>query len=171
MQFRLGTTLGHNTLFKVVRSLSRSFFGRKGLESSAATDTPAVSDRLWQLAEVGLDAPAQIAPPALRSFSERGLIEYVVEDETVTRAIDLQLKTLLFNLEKVVFGSFANPPETTHIRASRQAFDKHGSCSWESGGPKCSGAPRDGLDAPEGGPGRSSRAREMTPARDNTSST
>ena len=107
LQFRLGTTLGHNTLFKVVRSLSRSFFGRKGLESSAATDTPPVSDRLWQLAEVGLDAPAQIAPPALRSFSERGLIEYVVEDETVTRAIDLQLKTLLFNLEKVVFGSFA----------------------------------------------------------------
>ncbi len=111
LQFRLGTTLGYNTFFKVVRCLSRSFFERKTSQASTvhgANDTPAVTGPPSQLAELDPDAPGEIAPPAnLRSFSERGLIEYVVEDETVSRAIDLQLKTLLFNLEKVVFGSFA----------------------------------------------------------------
>jgi hypothetical protein len=107
LQFRLGTALGHNTLFKVVRCLSRSFFERKS-QSSAVNDTPAATHQASPLAKLDPVAPAEIAPPAnLRSFSERGLIEYVVEDETVTRAIDLQLETLLFNLEKVVFGSFA----------------------------------------------------------------
>ena len=111
LQFRLGTTLGYNTFFKVVRCLSRSFFERKAAQLSAVhggNDTPAVIDLPSQLAELDPDAPGEITPPAnLRSFSERGLIEYVVEDETVSRAVDLQLKTLLFNLEKVVFGSFA----------------------------------------------------------------
>ena len=114
LQFRLGTTLGYNTFFKVVRCLSRSFFERKasqasaGSETPAVTETPAGTDPPSQLAELDTDAPGEIVSPAnLRSFNERGLIEYVVEDETVSRAIDLQLKTLLFNLEKVVFGSFA----------------------------------------------------------------
>ena len=108
LQFRLGTTLGYNTFFKVVRCLSRSFFERKASQVSAGSETPAVIDPPSQLAELDPDAPGEITPPAnLRSFNERGLIEYVVEDETVSRAIDLQLKTLLFNLEKVVFGSFA----------------------------------------------------------------
>jgi len=108
LQFRLGTTLGYNTFFKVVRCLSRSFFERKASQASAGSETPAGTETPSQLAELDTDAPGEIVSPAnLRSFNERGLIEYVVEDETVSRAIDLQLKTLLFNLEKVVFGSFA----------------------------------------------------------------
>jgi len=114
LQFRLGTTLGYNTFFKVIRTLSRSFFERKAAQAAGASAESTVSDATSvteppsQLAELDPDAPGEIAAPAnLRSFNERGLIEYVIEDETVSRAIDLQLKTLLFNLEKVVFGSFA----------------------------------------------------------------
>jgi hypothetical protein len=35
------------------------------------------------------------------------LIEYVTEDPTISRSIDLQLQNLLFSLEKAVFGCFA----------------------------------------------------------------
>lgn len=114
LQFRLGATLGYNTFFKVIRTLSRSFFERKAVRAAGgpavapASDPAPSSDPPSQLAELDPDAPGEIAAPAnLRSFNERGLIEYVIEDESVSRAIDLQLKTLLFNLEKVVFGSFA----------------------------------------------------------------
>jgi hypothetical protein len=56
------------------------------------------------LSELG---PEPATPPNLRAFNERGLIEYFAEDEIVSRAIDLELRNLLFDLEKVVFGCFA----------------------------------------------------------------
>ena len=107
LQFRLGTNLGYNTFFKVVRSLSRTFFERNQTQNGTIKVTPGAPEATSALAEIEADAADVATPSNLRSFSERGLIEYVVEDETVSRAIDLQLKTLLFNLEKVVFGCFA----------------------------------------------------------------
>ena len=107
LQFRLGTALGFNTFFKVVRTLSRTFFERN-VREPGPPKAAAIDNQPSQLAALDPDATGELAAPQnLRSFSERGLIEYVVEDETVSRAIDLQLKTLLFDLEKVIFGSFA----------------------------------------------------------------
>jgi hypothetical protein len=113
LQFRLGTTLGSNTYFKVVRSLSRSYFERHGPRAAASKPpAPALAKESGDLALPEPDTPPELAfetasPTNLRSFNERGLIEYVVEDETVSHAIDLQLRNLLFGLEKVVFGCFA----------------------------------------------------------------
>jgi hypothetical protein len=113
LQFRLGATLGVTTYFKVVRSLSRTYFERTARQSGAVktasggTDEPATGLALHEedaLAELG---PEPTTPPNLRAFNERGLIEYFVEDETVSRSIDAQLRNFLFDLEKVVFGCFA----------------------------------------------------------------
>lgn len=114
LQFRLGTTFGFNTFHKVVRTLSKSFFDRQ-VNEAARIKTP-VSQEIpvtplegtpAELEPAGEVLPEVSAPANLRSFSERGLIEYVVEDETISRAIDLQLKNLLFAIEKVIFGCFA----------------------------------------------------------------
>ena len=51
--------------------------------------------------------PEVNAPSNLRSFSEKGLIEYVIEDPVICRSIDIQLQNLLFALEKAVFGCFS----------------------------------------------------------------
>jgi hypothetical protein len=114
LQFRLGATLGFNTYFKVVRSLSRNYFERNGARPGVPKPPPALRDvkAATEVALSNLDAPSEIAPESptpvnLRAFNERGLIEYVVEDETVSHAIDIQLRGLLFDLEKVVFGCFA----------------------------------------------------------------
>lgn len=124
LQFRLGTNLGLNTFFKVVKSLSRSFFDRHGgfptnrapitgepgpgLSEKSASTAHEASELIPADSESAAELVSEIsAPPNLRSFNERGLIEYVVEDETVSRAIDIQLKQLLFGLEKVVFGCFS----------------------------------------------------------------
>jgi hypothetical protein len=112
LQFRLGTGFGLNTFYKVVRSLSRSFFDRQlsdpsrpkspanGFEdngASASTDLEPAADALSEVS----------TPTNLRSFSEKGLIEYVTEDPIISRSIDAQLQNLLFVLEKSIFGCFA----------------------------------------------------------------
>jgi hypothetical protein len=115
LQFRLGATLGYGTFFKVVRLLSRSFFDRQQNDSgrekaSAASEVRPLASSEPGLAELEPAGDLQIepvAPPNLRSFSERGLIEYVVEDENISRAIDAQLRNVLFSLEKVIFGCFS----------------------------------------------------------------
>jgi hypothetical protein len=113
LQFRLGATLGFNTYFKVVRSLSRNYFERTAVRSGTPkAAVPAVTEpEVTELALPGYEAGELAAEPAtptnLRSFNERGLIEYFVEDETVSHAIDVQLRGFLFDLEKVVFGCFA----------------------------------------------------------------
>jgi hypothetical protein len=114
LQFRLGTTFGFNTFHKVVRTLSKSFFDRQVSEASRVKSpiNPEVvathSDGVPAVLEPAGEVLPEVSPPSnLRSFSERGLIEYVVEDETISRAIDLQLKNLLFAIEKVIFGCFA----------------------------------------------------------------
>jgi len=114
LQFRLGTTFGFNTFHKVVRTLSKSFFDRQ-VNEAARIKTPVsqeipvtpLEETPAELEPAGEVLPEVSAPANLRSFSERGLIEYVVEDETISRAIDLQLKNLLFAIEKVIFGCFA----------------------------------------------------------------
>ena len=114
LQFRLGTTFGFNTFHKVVRTLSKSFFDRQVNDAARARTPPSqeipVSPReaVPTLLEPAAEVLPEVSPPSnLRSFSERGLIEYVIEDETISRAIDLQLKNLMFAIEKVVFGCFA----------------------------------------------------------------
>jgi hypothetical protein len=115
LQFRLGATLGFNTYFKVIRSLSRNYFERHQARPGAAKPAPAVlkeGAEPPELALPGLDEGSEptgdvSTPTNLRSFNERGLIEYVVEDEAVSHAIDVQLRGFLFDLEKVVFGCFA----------------------------------------------------------------
>lgn len=119
LQFRLGATLGFTTYFKVVRSLSRTYFERTSkppgsakTATATATATAAVSEPRSELTLHEEEALADLGPePAtptnLRAFNERGLIEYFVEDEIVSRSIDLQLRNFLFDLEKVVFGCFA----------------------------------------------------------------
>jgi hypothetical protein len=116
LQFRLGATLGFNTYFKVVRSLSRNYFDRNAARPVAAKPAPPALKEVkeaTELALAGIDGAASDAagepstPTNLRTFNERGLIEYVVEDETVSHAIDVQLRGFLFDLEKVVFGCFA----------------------------------------------------------------
>jgi len=115
LQFRLGATLGFNTYFKVVRSLSRNYFERHALRSGPEKPSPAVLKDVKEATELALpgyeEAPEvageHSTPTNLRTFNERGLIEYVVEDEAVSHAIDVQLRGFLFDLEKVVFGCFA----------------------------------------------------------------
>ncbi len=117
LQFRLGATLGFNTYFKVVRSLSRNYFERnaaRSVSAVAAKPAPPVLKDVKEATELALagidgsDVPGEPSTPTnLRTFNERGLIEYVVEDETVSHAIDVQLRGFLFDLEKVVFGCFA----------------------------------------------------------------
>jgi hypothetical protein len=115
LQFRLGATLGFNTYFKVIRSLSRNYFERHQARPGAAKPAPAglkEGTETSELALSGLDEISEAAgevqtPTNLRTFNERGLIEYVVEDEAVSHAIDVQLRGFLFDLEKVVFGCFA----------------------------------------------------------------
>ena len=113
LQFRLGTTFGFNTFHKVVRALSKSFFDRQVNDSRAKSPvTPEVvtniADGMPAVMEPAGEVLPEVAPPSnLISFSERGLIEYVVEDETISLAFDVQLKNLLFGIEKVIFGCFA----------------------------------------------------------------
>ena len=114
LQFRLGATLGFNTYFKVIRSLSRNYFERHAARPGTAKPAPAVLKEGTEAAEIALagydevpEAGEPSTPTNLRSFNERGLIEYVVEDEAVSHAIDVQLRGFLFDLEKVVFGCFA----------------------------------------------------------------
>ncbi len=114
LQFRLGATLGFNTYFKVVRSLSRNYFERNAARSGPAKPAPHALKEVKEaeIAFPGYDGASEVAgesstPTNLRTFNERGLIEYVVEDETVSHAIDVQLRGFLFDLEKVVFGCFA----------------------------------------------------------------
>ncbi len=113
LQFRLGTAFGFNTFHKVVRSLSRSFFERQFSDSTRSKATPSQenpevesssSDALEPVAEM---LPEVTTPSNLRSFNEKGLIEYVIEDPVICRSIDIQLQNLLFALEKAVFGCFA----------------------------------------------------------------
>ena len=117
LQFRLGTNFSFNTFHKVVRTLSKTFFDRQ-VNDVARVKTPVhqqvsvaavpqLESLPAQLEAVGEVLPEVSPPSNLRSFSERGLIEYVVEDETISRAIDLQLKNLLFAIEKTIFGCFA----------------------------------------------------------------
>ena len=107
LQFRLGTNLGLNTFLKVVRCLSKNFFERNTPPSNRGPAQVIEPDTTSELAKLD-DATSDVAPPAnLRSFSERGLIEYVVEDATVSRSIDNELNSFLFDLEKVIFASFA----------------------------------------------------------------
>ena len=115
LQFRLGATLGFNTYFKVIRALSRNYFERTAARPGAAKPAPPVLKEVKEATELALpghDEALDVAgesstPTNLRTFNERGLIEYVVEDETVSHAIDVQLRGFLFDLEKVVFGCFA----------------------------------------------------------------
>ncbi len=120
LQFRLGTTFGFNTFHKVVRTLSKSFFDRQVNDAgrvrtppqqeipvSPPMSVPPVEAVPTQLEPAGEVLPEVSPPSNLRSFSERGLIEYVIEDETISRAIDLQLKNLMFAIEKVIFACFA----------------------------------------------------------------
>ncbi len=115
LQFRLGATLGFNTYFKVVRSLSRNYFERNAVRSGLAKPAPPVLKEVKEATEIalpGYEGASEVAgepstPTNLRTFNERGLIEYVVEDETVSHAIDVQLRGFLFDLEKVAFGCFA----------------------------------------------------------------
>jgi hypothetical protein len=120
LQFRLGTTFGFNTFHKVVRTLSKSFFDRQVNDAARVRTPPSHEIPLSSVstASPGEAVPAQlepagevlpeVSPPSnLRSFSERGLIEYVVEDATISRAIDVQLKNLIFAIEKAIFGCFA----------------------------------------------------------------
>jgi len=120
LQFRLGTTFGFNTFHKVVRTLSKSFFDRQVNDAARIRTPPSHEIPLSPVstAPPGEAVPAQlepagevlpeVSPPSnLRSFSERGLIEYVVEDVTISRAIDVQLKNLIFAIEKAIFGCFA----------------------------------------------------------------
>ena len=115
LQFRLGAILGVNTYFKVVRSLSRNYFERNASRPMPAKSAPAALKEAGETAELALSADVDASeaavepatPTNLRTFNERGLIEYVVEDETVSHAIDVQLRGFLLDLEKVVFGCFA----------------------------------------------------------------
>ena len=112
LQFRLGTSLGFNTFFKVVRTLSRNFFERQ-LSEPARPKPPvpveATPPHESSELEPSVEALPELSPPAnLRSFSERGLIEYVIEDDVISRSIDIQIKNLLFSLEKVIFGCFSH---------------------------------------------------------------
>lgn len=112
LQFRLGTSLGFNTFYKVVRTLSRNFFERQLSEPSRPKPpTPVEPPTNGESSELepAVEALPELAPPAnLRSFSERGLIEYVIEDDVISRSIDVQIKNLLFSLEKVIFGCFSH---------------------------------------------------------------
>jgi hypothetical protein len=112
LQFRLGTGFGLNTFHKVVRSLSRSFFDRQLSDPSrpkpptngVVENGPSVSTEI----EPAADTLSEVSTPTnLRSFSEKGLIEYVTEDPVISRSIDAQLQNLLFVLEKTIFGCFA----------------------------------------------------------------
>jgi hypothetical protein len=123
LQFRLGTTFGFNTFHKVVRTLSKSFFDRQvndaaRIKTPPSPEIPVSPASTTSTSSAGAGVPAQlepagevlpeVSPPSnLRSFSERGLIEYVIEDDTISRAIDVQLKNLIFSIEKVIFGCFA----------------------------------------------------------------
>lgn len=114
LQFRLGAILGFNTYFKVVRALSRNYFERNAVRPGPAKPAPPALKDAAEAAEIalaGIDETSEVAEPStatnLRTFNERGLIEYVVEDEAVSHAIDVQLRGFLFDLEKVVFGCFA----------------------------------------------------------------
>ena len=120
LQFRLGTTFGFNTFHKVVRTLSKSFFDRQVNDAgrvrtppqqeipvSPPKSVPPVEAVPTQLEPAGEVLPEVSPLSNLRSFSERGMIEYVIEDETISRAIDLQLKNLMFAIEKVIFACFA----------------------------------------------------------------
>jgi actin-like ATPase involved in cell morphogenesis len=112
LQFRLGATLGFTTYFKVVRSLSRTYFERTAKQPGVKTPAPSAGEPRVELALQEEDALGELGPePAtptnLRAFNEHGLIEYFVEDEVVSRSIDLQLRSFLFDIEKVVFGCFA----------------------------------------------------------------
>lgn len=113
LQFRLGTAFGFNTFHKVVRTLSRTFFERR-LSDGSRSDPQAPQRPALVEAEGSTDLepsseilPEVTAPPNLRSFNERGLIEYMTEDQVISRSIDGQLRTLLFSLEKVVYGCFS----------------------------------------------------------------
>lgn len=114
LQFRLGSTFGFNTFHKVVRTLSRSFFDRQvnesmGIKTPINPEIVTHTDGVLSELEPAGEVLPEVSPPSnLRSFSERGLIEYVVEDETISRAIDVQLKNLLFAIEKVIFGCFSH---------------------------------------------------------------
>jgi hypothetical protein len=113
LQFRLGTGFGLNTFYKVVRSLSKTFFDRQSSDPSrsrspANGDAAQNGDPSATELESTSEVLPEVSPPAnLRSFNEKGLIEYVTEDPLISRSIDLQLQNLLFALEKVVFGCFA----------------------------------------------------------------
>lgn len=114
LQFCLGATMGYNTFFKLVRRLSRTFFERQNgqlrrrpVSAAEATFAGPPEDASSDLDLSGESALEPAGPASLRSFNDRGLIEYVVEDENISRAIDYQLKTILLSLEKVIFGCFA----------------------------------------------------------------
>jgi hypothetical protein len=113
LQFRLGTGFGLNTFYKVVRALSRTFFDRQGSDtapsrSSADGEARPVSESgSMELEQASEAFPEVSTPQNLRSFNEKGLIEYVTEDPLISRSIDIQLQNLLFVMEKVVFGCFA----------------------------------------------------------------
>ena len=111
LQFRLGTTLGFNTFYKVVRTLAGSFFERQHGEGSAQKTTtlshkPA-KGRSQHAMLPGGGPRALTKTPQLRSFTEWGLIEYVIEDEAISSAIDVQLNALLFELEKSISKCFS----------------------------------------------------------------
>ena len=120
LQFRLGTTFGFNTFHKVVRTLSKSFFDRQVNDAArirtppsheipvSSVPPPSLGEGVPTQLEPAGEVLPEVSPPSnLRSFSERGLIEYVVEDATISRAIDVQLKNLIFAIEKAIFGCFA----------------------------------------------------------------
>ena len=109
IQFCLGATMGYNTFFKLVRRLSRTFFERQNGHTGARTSPAGEPTREGESNLEPLNGAA-LEPSGtsnLRSFNDRGLIEYVIEDENISRAIDYQLKTILLSLEKVIFGCFA----------------------------------------------------------------
>ena len=114
LQFRLGTTLGFNAFHKVVRMLARSFYERQPSDLGESETVSAVAHREQREGggSTGAEAAAcplgEIhAPSNLRSFSEWGLIEYAIEDETISRAIDTQLKGFLFDLKKSISRCFS----------------------------------------------------------------
>jgi hypothetical protein len=120
LQFRLGTTFGFNTFHKVVRTLSKTFFDRQVNDAArirtppsheipvSSVPPPSLGEGVPTQLEPAGEVLPEVSPPSnLRSFSERGLIEYVVEDVTISRAIDVQLKNLIFAIEKAIFCCFA----------------------------------------------------------------
>ncbi len=112
LQFRLGTGFGFNTFAKVVRTLSRTFFERQLTDGARKPVPPKETEEVEEELSTDLEPSAEVmpevsAPTNLRSFNERGLIEYVTEDPVICRSIDIQLQNLLFSLEKVVYGCFS----------------------------------------------------------------